>query len=419
MPTRPTATTRARVAGIVVQILVGLSLTGLVRADTHWPVWRGPTKDGHAASSTAPQRWEPSSVVWRTPLEGNGQSSPIVWGDRIFLTTELDNGRQRIVFAVDAANGQIVWRHVAWEGLPEKSHTMNGWASASCATDGEVVAAFFGKGGLHVYAVDGTHLWSKDLGEFEGPWGTAACPVLVGELIVQNGDSERGAFIAAFERRTGREVWRKPRPDHRGWSTPIVLHDGEREAVILNGHEGVTAYDAATGRELWRTANSNGRGEPTVTPGGEFLYVVCGLAGEMYALRPGEDLTATPQVSWTAERRGGRDLSSPIVVGNYLLVTALNGIASCYEADSGNLLWKERLEGQFSSSPIAIGGLVLQQNEAGTTFVIEPGPKLNVVARNTLGSAADEIFRASLTPVGTRVYSRSNRVLYAIEGARP
>ena len=150
-----------------------------------------------------------------------------------------------------------------------------------------------------------------------------------------------------------------------------------------------------------------------MTPGAELLYVVCGLGGNMYAVRPG-DASNPPQVAWTAPRRSGRDLPSPIVAGDYVIVTSMSGIASCYDAQTGKEYWKERLEGTFSSSPIAIGGLVLHQNEAGQTVVIEPGPALKVVSRNSLEAASGELFRASLTPVGGRIYSRSNRCLYCI-----
>ncbi len=350
--------------------------------------------------------------------EGRGQSSPTIWGDRMFLTTSLEDGKQRLVFCVDTRDGKVLWEQVAWTGEPEKSHVMNGWASATCATDGEVVVAFFGRGGLHAYSIDGQPLWSRDLGTFESPWGTAASPLIVADLVIQNGDSDRDAFIEAFDRKTGNRVWRRPRPDHRGWSTPILVQHEGRDQLVLNGHTGVTAYDPATGAELWFTPNSNGRGEPTVTPGPEFLYVVCGLGGDMYALRltTGSD---PPQVVWTAPRRGGRDLSAPIVVGDYAIVSSLSGIATCYDAKSGKEHWKERLEGQFSSSPIAIGGLVFYQNEAGETVVIEPGPALRIIARNSLGAGADELFRASLTPFGGRIYSRSTTCLYCIGENRP
>jgi outer membrane protein assembly factor BamB len=407
--------TRRGLAALAIYLLVS---TAILAADSNWPRWRGPRGDGHTAESDLPTRWDASSVVWKTPLKGRGQASPTIWRDRIFLTTALEDGKQRLVFCVDAQQGQILWEHVAWTGTPEPSHAMNGWASATCATDGEVVVAFFGKGGLHAYSVDGQPLWSRDLGPFEGPWGSAASPVVIGDLVIQNGDSDREAFLEAFDRKTGKTIWRRPRPEHRGWNTPILIQRGGRDQLVLNGHTGVTAYDPAKGSELWFTKNSSGRGEPTVTPGAEFLYVVCGLGGDMYAVRPG-DAANPPQVIWTAPRRGGRDLSAPIVVGNYVIVTSLNGIATCYDATTGKDLWKERLNGQFSSSPIAIGGLVFYQNEAGETVVIEPGPALLVVARNTLGPVTDELFRASLTPCGGKIYSRSNKCLYCIGVRRP
>jgi outer membrane protein assembly factor BamB len=405
---------------------------------TAWAQWRGPRGDGHAVARDVPTNWDASAVKWRSPLPGKGQSTPIQWGDRIFLTTALEDGRQREVLGISAVDGKILWRKTAWTGEPEKSHAMNGWASATCATNGEVVVAFFGKGGLHAYTVDGEPLWSRDLGPFEGPWSTAACPMIVGDLVIQNGDADADAFLEAFDLKTGKSIWRQTRPNHRGWSTPIVWRRGDRAELVLNGHAGVVAYDPAKGTVLWSTKNSSGRGEPTVTPAANSLYVVCGLAGEMYSLldplQPSgiatgnkaagtatgdtagaKDATvAAPAKAWGAMRRGGRDLSSPLVIDGYLLVASLNGIASCYEAASGKELWKERLNGQFSSTPIAVDGLALYQNEAGETTVIKPGPKLEVVSRNTLAPAADEIFRASLTPVAGRIYSRSDKVLYCI-----
>jgi outer membrane protein assembly factor BamB len=183
--------------------------------------------------------------------------------------------------------------------------------------------------------------------------------------------------------------------------------------LVLNGHTGVIAYNPQDGTELWSTKSSNGRGEPTVTAGPEFLYVVCGLAGDMYAVRPG-DGSAQPQVVWSATRNSGRDLPSPIVVDRYVIVCSMNGIATCYDAQSGKEMWKQRLVGQFSSSPIAAGGLVYFQNEAGETTVIEPGPALKIVARNKLPADSSELFRASLTPLSGRMYIRSNRNLYCI-----
>jgi outer membrane protein assembly factor BamB len=400
--------------GVAVFLAITWSSTAAFSAEANWPKWRGPRGDGHAVDSDPPTRWDASSVVWKTPLKGRGQSSPVVWGDRVFLTTALDNGKQRVVFCVSTRDGKILWEQVAWTGQPEESHDMNGWASATCVTDGEVVIAFFGKGGLHGYTTSGKHLWSRDLGAFENPWGTAACPVIAGNLVIQNGDSDKGAFIEAFDRMTGETAWRKSRPDHRGWSTPFVwAHDG-REDLVLNGHEGVTTYDPQKGEVLWTTKSNNGRGEPTVTPGAGLFFVVCGLAGDMYAVRPGK-AAKEPEVIWSSPRKSGRDLPSPIVVGDYVLVAGINGVATCYEAQTGKEFWKDRLGEAMSSSPIAIDGLALFLNEAGETVVVEPGPKKKIVARNTIGPGPDEIFRASLAPVGKRVYVRSDRVLYCIQ----
>jgi outer membrane protein assembly factor BamB len=386
-------------------------------ADSNWPHWRGPNWDGHSAEKGLPVKWDSRSVVWKVPLKGRGQSSPVVWGERVFLTTALDGGKERVVFCVDRKDGRTLWEHAAWTGAPEKSHAMNGWASPTCATDGEVVAAFFGRGGLHGYTAEGKPLWSLDLGPFEGPWGTAASPVIVGDLVVQNCDAEREAYLLAVDKRTGKTVWKTPRdaPERGGWSTPVLVGAGGRKELVLNGAKAVTAYDPATGKPLWHCKSFNGRGEPTATPGNGLVFMVNGLAGDIYAVRPGGQGDVTQShMAWHTPRKGKRDQPSPILVGKHLLVADMAGLVTCYEADTGKVLWTERLQGSFTSSPIAAGGLAYFQNEAGVTFVIKPGPKFDLVSRNALDAASDEIFRAALTPSRGQLFARSDRVLYCI-----
>ena len=139
-------------------------------------------------------------MLWKAALKGSGQSTPVIWGNQIFLTTALDKGRQRVVFAIDRRDGKLLWEHVAWTGEPEESHAMNGWASSTCATNGKVVVAFFGRGGLHGYSLDGKPLWSRDLGRFDGPWGTAASPIFYGDTVIQNCDSESQGSVAVGRR---------------------------------------------------------------------------------------------------------------------------------------------------------------------------------------------------------------------------
>ena len=397
--------------------LVGLSLgvAGAAGEDTNWPRWRGPQENGHTSDANLPVKWTAENVVWKAQLPGIGQSSPIIWNDRIFLTAALENGAERLVFCVDRRDGKLLWQESAWKGAPEKVHVMNGWASASCVTDGEVVVAFFGRGGIHAYTVEGKPLWSRELGQFESPWGVSACPILVDGMVIQNCDADVDAYITALDKNTGKEIWRTKRRDHRGWSTPIVVNAGQRREIVLNGHEGVQAYDVATGRELWFCRGFNGRGEPTVTPAGDLLCVVNGLSGDFYSVRPGGDGDVTEtRMAWHTPRKGGRDCPSPIAVGNYIIVCDMSGIATCYAADDGHVFWKERLTGKFSGSPMAAGGLAYFVNEAGKTIVIEPGLALKIVAENDLPAGPDEIFRASPTPCQGQLFLRSTSVLYCI-----
>jgi outer membrane protein assembly factor BamB len=387
-----------------------------VHADD-WPSWRGPNGDGHTKEANLPTKWTAKSVVWKTALPGEGQSSPVIWGERIFLTASLEKGKKRLVLCVDRNKGSILWAEEAWSGTPEPTHKMNGWATPTCVTDGERVVAFFGKGGLHCYTVDGKKLWSRDLGPFAGLWGTSACPIIVGDVVIQNCDSTANAFIVGIDRKTGKDVWKTPRPtpEKGGWSTPVLVDAGQHKEVVVNGEAFVIGYDPTTGKELWRCKTFNGRGEPTVTPGRGLVFVVNGLAGDIYALKPGGAGNVTKShMAWHTPRKGERDQPSPILVGNYLLVADMKGITTCYDAASGKFLWKDRLRGSFTSSPIAAGGLAYFQNEAGETFVVEPGPEFKVVAENKLGAGPNEIFRAALSPSHGQIFSRSQTHLYCI-----
>jgi outer membrane protein assembly factor BamB len=281
------------------------------------------------------------------------------------------------------------------------------------------VVAFFGKGGIHAYSVDGKHLWTRDLGKFESPWGVSACPILVDDMVIQNCDADVDASIVALDKRTGRDIWRTKRPDNRGWSTPILVEAGGRREIVVNSHTGVRAYDPATGRELWFCKSFNGRGEPTVTPAGDVLCVVNGLSGDFYSVRPGGegDVTKT-HMAWHTPRKGGRDCPSPIVVGKFAIVFDMKGVATCYDTVDGHEYWKERIGGNFSASPIAAEGLAYFVSEDGRTVVIKPGEKLEIVAENKLPCGDEEIFRASPTPSNGQLLIRSTQVLYAIGKAK-
>ena len=287
----------------------------------------------------------------------------------------------------------------------------------SCASDGRRVVASFGRGGIHCYHMDGKRLWSRDLGTFPGPWGTAASPIILDEKVIQNCDAQGESFLIALDKQTGETIWKTSRGEmpRGGWSTPIVINAGSRKELILNGEYGVHGYDPDTGKEHWFCKGFNGRGTPSPTFGHGLLFVVSAKPGDTFALRPGGngDVTETRMV-WHTPRSGGRSLSSPILVGKYLLTVSMSGIGVCYEALSGEELWTARLEGRYTASPIAAGGLIYIQNEVGETLVVRPGDKLDVVARNAIDPADGEIFRSSPVPSEGQIFCRSDRVLYCI-----
>jgi hypothetical protein len=291
---------------------------------------------------------------------------------------------------------------------------MNGWASATCATDGQRVYAFFGAGGgLRCYSLDGEPLWQQELGSLESLWGTAACPVLAGDLVIQNCDADANACLVAFNKVTGEEAWRTDRENYRGWSTPVLINSGGRDELVLNGHTGVRSYNPATGDEYWFCAGFNGRGSPTVTLAGDLIHVVNGLSGDTYAIRPGGrgDVTATHRAWHTP--RSGRDLPSPIVVDGILMISGLrSAVITGYEAATGNELWQERVGDQVSASPVAWSGRAFFITESGETLVVDP--REGIVARNRFGVAPDELFRASMTPHNGQVLIRSGRMLYCV-----
>lgn len=406
-----------RVLIAVAMCSFGLSTLSSSHAESNWPRWRGPNQDGHSTETGFPKKWDKSSIVWKKDLPGAGQSVPIIWENRIFLTAALRRGEERIVLCLDRKSGEIIWQKSVWKGEPEASHTMNGWASPSCVTDGTHVWAFFGKGGgLFCFTLDGDLVWNKPLGSFPGPWGTAASPILVGELLIQNCDSDGEGFLLAVEKETGKEVWRTDREKIRGWSTPILIDVKGRKELVLQGHTGIRGYDPASGQEYWRTSGTKGRGTPTVTPADGLLYVVPGRGPATFAVRPGGtgDVTSS-HIVWSATRKG-RDLPSPIIVGKFVLVMSMKGgILSCYDSKTGKLHWQERIGGTFTASPVAYEGVVAFVSDEGPGLVVEPASEPKITECGSLGSDLEEIFRASITPSGGQLFVRSTKVLYCID----
>lgn len=399
-------------------LLLGLALCQSANAaDENWSRFRGPEGIGHYTGAALPTKWSADNVVWRVELKGDGHSSPVNWGQRIFLTSATDRGSNRLVLAFDARDGKLLWEKTVHCEAPGKTHAMNSFATPSCVTDGERVIAFFDVAGIHCFDLAGKPLWSQKLGEFPGPWGISASPVLAGNLVIQNCDTQGESSIVGLDRKTGKVLWRTARGEKPmgGWSTPIEVTVGKRSELVVNSEQGLDAYDPATGKHLWHCRGFNGRGEPMPVFAHGLVLVLNGKSGDIYAVRPGGsgDVSDTHRV-WHTPRPKVRDIPSPIVVGDYLFAIDMKGNATTYEARTGKVLWTEKIPGAYAASPVASNGLIYLNTESGETLVIKPGPKLDLVARNSIGDRAGELFRASITPIAGRFYLRSNRALYCV-----
>lgn len=397
-----------------------LGLTSAIHAE-NWNQFRGPRLDGTVSAPGLPVQWDDSKILWKASLKGSGQSSPAQWEDKLFLTGGSPDGKERYVMCLSAKDGATLWEDTVACATPEAIHNMNSYATPSCATDGRIVAAYFGPAGLHAWDLDGKKRWSLDLGMGGGTWGFAASPVIVDGLVIQNCDSEGPSRLVAVDAATGKIAWETPRETKPkgGWSTPTLIeHEGRRELVV-NGEFGVQAYDPATGKELWFCEAPTGRGEPVPVYAHGKLYVVCGKPGDAYAVKPGGagKVTATHRL-WLAPRKGGRDLPTPVVVDDTLFISSMSGIATAYDAESGAVHFTERLgEGiEIAAAPlVANGHAYFQTVHGGDVIVVKPGKSLEIVGRNHLGdSAKGETFRAVPVPLGGRLLLRGASTLYCV-----
>ncbi|HIF33425.1 MAG: PQQ-binding-like beta-propeller repeat protein [Pirellulaceae bacterium] len=403
-------------------VFAGLLLQGSLRAadsvSTDWPRFRGPAGTGQGAGNL-PTKWDENSITWAADLPVHGHSSPIVVGNRIFLTgwTQIDAGVERRVLCIDRKSSKVLWNQVVAVAKGERLHNMNSWATPSCATDGDLVVAFFGPGGLHCLTVDGEPKWSRELGDFPGGWGIGGSPILYGDAIIQNCDAQGDSFLIAVNKKTGKDMWRTPRRSkpRGGWSTPIVIDVNGHDELLLNGEFGLQAYDPNDGTPTWFCKAFNGRGTPAPAIGHGLVYVVNGKSGDVYAVKPGGKGDVTDdRMAWHTERKGGRDLPSPILVGSSLFVVNMAGIATCYDATTGDERWKVRLNGEYSGSPVSAGGLIYVCDENGIVSVVKAGEQFELIARNSVGAAKSEVFRSSPAVSQGQLFLRSTNRLFCI-----
>ncbi len=390
----------------------------------YWPRWRGPSGQGLVEGAGYPDEWtEQQNLAWKTPIPGSGNSSPIIWGARIFLTTAYEQGVwplysvRRSVLCLNRSDGKVLWESSAPQADPEKANRKNGYASGTPATDGERVYAYLGNHGLLAVDMQGNLAWHRSLGETGAYHGTSCSPLLYKDRVIVFQDQRANAFAAAFDRKTGETRWWTGRRETVGWGSPVAIRAGGRDEIIVSSQYRVYAYDPDTGKELWRCNGNLVEVTPTPVAGHGLLFCSSGRAGPTLAIRPGGsgDVTGS-RVAWQTAK-GSPFVPSPLLYGDYLyLVNDMTSVATCLEARTGKVMWQGRLgeamRESFSASPVAADGKVYFTNDLGETFVLRAGPQFELLRVNRLCE------RALASPAGVdgRWYYRTEKHLVCIVG---
>ena len=367
-----------------------LALAGGAAAED-WPQWRGPRGDGTSCEANIPTAWAPNeNIAWKVPVPGSGHSSPIVWQDRIFVASCREESKQRLLVCFDRATGCELWQQVVLESPLEDKHQLNSFASSTPATDGQLVyVTFLDQTEMVVAAYDfaGRQRWLVRPGGFSSKHGYCSCPVLFEDRVIVNGDHDGDAYLVALDKASGETRWKIDRENKtRSYVTPLIREIGGRTQMILSGSKCVASYDPHDGSRHWIIDGPTEQFVASVVYNGELLFLTAGFPElHMLAIRPdGSGNVTDTHIAWRT-KKGASYVPSPIAAGDYFLVVSDGGVASCFEAQTGERVWMERLGTHYSSSLVSAGGLVYFTSDEGHTTIVRPGPKLDIVKENELG----------------------------------
>jgi outer membrane protein assembly factor BamB len=387
----------------------------------NWPAWRGPRLDGTSRETEFPVHWSATSnVVWKTELPGAGHASPIVWEDRVFTVAALADNQARVLVCLDRKTGRILWQPVVITSLLERKHSLNSHASSTPATDGELVyVAFLDHSEMvaAAYDFDGRQRWLVRPGKFSSMHGFCSSPILYKDKVILNGDHDGDSYLVALDRSTGRTLWKVPRENQtRSYCVPLIRELAGRTQMILSGDKCVASYDPDNGGRHWIIDGPTEQFVASVVynEGADLLFVTGGYPDHhILAVKPDGtgNITKSDKIVWRTNR-GVAYVPSPIAEGDYFLVVSDSGVAHCFEARSGKLMWQERL-GEHHASLVSAGGLVYFLNDRGVMNVVRPGPQFVRVAQNEIG---EKTFASPAISRG-RVYLRGDTHLFCI-GAR-
>jgi outer membrane protein assembly factor BamB len=421
----------------------------------NWPSFRGPAASGISEGQNLPDKWNVKTgenILWRTPIPGLAHSSPVVWGNQIFVTTAIstdpkatfrpglygdgdaskDHSIHRwMLYAINKKTGKILWERMAHQGEPiDKRHIKSTYANSTPATDGRIVVAWFGSQGVYAYDVKGRFLWKVnlgrlDLGAYDIPtyeWGPASSPIIWNNLVILQCDTQADSFLLALDATTGQTVWKTPREELPSWGSPTVANTSRGPQLITNASNFIRGYDPKTGEELWRLGGSSKITAPTPVFADDLIVVVSGRGPErpIFVVRPNakgdvtlpEGKKSSDVIVWSMTGRGSY-MPTPLVYNGTLYVLANNGLFDAYELKTGREIYRQRLPlvgSGFSASPIAADGKIYLSNEDGEILVISAGAKFMHISTNSMG----EMLMATPALSERVMYVRSSSSLFAV-----
>ena len=433
-----------RVGSGVLCVVLTAGLIAQVSKTASWPHWRGPSHNG-VASADLPLTWsDTSNVKWKVEIPGRGFSTPVAWGDRLFLTTAVPTGKRSTeaaseggsragggagageehrldVMALDRASGKVLWQRTATTTIPHEGyhHQYGSFASNAPATDGKRLYAFFGSRGLFVYDLNGKPLWQKDLGlkmQMRLAFGEGTGTVVHDGRVYLQFDHQAEGFVVALDAADGKELWRAPRNENSSWSTPLVVEHNGAKQLVVTADTKVKAYDLNTGKVIWEVAGLGANPIPQPVQFRDLVLVMSGYRNpRLMAIRLGRtgDLTGTDAIAWEATR-GTSYTASPALHDGRLYIIADNGMLTVFDAATGTPHYlQQRLPKpyNFKASPLVVNDRVYLATEEGDVVVVNAGNTFEVLATNTL---ADQSFIASPIVVGNDLFLRSRTHLFRI-----
>ncbi len=402
---------------LLLTVIIICSPAQISSGEENWPGWRGPRGDGSAENdSRLPVKWNVAeNTLWKTPLPGKGHASPIIWENRIFIVSALDETRDRALICLERESGRILWQQTVLQSPPERIHKLNSLASSTPVTNGKLIfVSFLDRDEMFIAAYDfsGKEIWKKRPGTFSSIHGYCSSPILWNNKLIINGDHDGEAYIVALDQSNGNLIWKTPRPNKtRSYCTPIIRQIENRNQMILSGSKSVASFDPDSGKQHWIIDGPTEQFVASLVYNGDLLFMTCGFPERhMMAIRPtGTGNVTETHVAWRTTRSASY-VPSPVAIGDYFLVVADNGVASCFIAKSGERLWNERLPRRHSASVIAANGLAYFLSDQGVMSVIRPGKEFDLVAQSELGEQCN----ASPAIYGGNFYIRGDKHLFCI-----